>query len=555
MVREDAAGDGVLRGFDGSLRESVEQSLRAAGVHLHLIFGDLQRVDADADADAKGGDSGGGGSSTTPSSATATAAADNSLSMMAASGRTRQRRLFVVGTSGKRLGPFDTVLLALGRKPRTAGLGLGGAGLGVGVALHPSSGAVLVDDASHSVSHGLWLHAVGDVTGHKQLTPVAIAAGRLLADSMFGGFPSARMDYTNVPTALFAHPPLATVGLTQAEAEARFGREAVVCFERRFTPLANALSGASGGGLTASAGLAAESSAETDYAHSPKARFKLVCRRMSDGEAAADAQARQQCKERLTCDSANALCRLPAVVPNRGDSTFGSDPGGSCIDALQAVAARLCCPDGASGRLCGDVASESHGLLPGLEPLGSALEAALRERGRTAGKVSPTLASAAEHPSTGSSSARAGRPQAAAVGAASEGDTRESRLHDALLQPSHLRVLGLHVHAPGAHEMVQGLALAVKLGLSKAELDSVVAVHPTVAEEAVTLSPWMPMQGYSACESVCGCDDEQQAQNDTASRLKHEGRAVGTVTSAPGAATVSSAAGGAGRPGPRLRSS
>lgn len=562
VVREDINGDGILRGFDGSLRESVEQSLRAAGVHVRLNFGDLKRVEAQEgpEAEAKsdsardrrsagGGDGpkattatlrGGAGSHETSSSADrgdesgAVTAGSSAGEHPSSSGR--QHRLFVLGSSGTRLGPFDTVLLALGRKPRTAGLGLDR----LGVALQAGSGAVVVDDASHSLSHGSWLHAVGDVTGHKQLTPVAIAAGRLLADCLFGCFPSARMDYTGVPTALFAHPPLGTVGLTQGEAEARFGTEAVVSFERRFTPLAQALSTLCGSAVAG------------DHHDHLKALVKLVCRRLSDSEAAADALARQQCQERLTCDSFNALCGSAAIAPltdSGSASAGGSEPGGSCVDALQAVAARLCCPSsgsGTSGRPCGDVACDSHGLLPGLEPLGSALEAALRERGRgqrearAAGKSVESAALPAQ-----AGAAPELRPtQSASV------RTSESRLHDSLLEPSRLRVIGLHVHGPDAHEMVQGLALAVKLGLSKAELDSVVAVHPTVAEEAVTMAPWMPAQGYSACESICGCSGDSPAATETqrdAVGAAYQGKREDHVAGA--------AAGGAGRPGPRVRSS
>ena len=67
------------------------------------------------------------------------------------------------------------------------------------------------------------IYAVGDVTGRVQLTPVAIAAGRRLADRVFGGQSGRHLDYEYVPTVIFAHPPIGTVGLTEPEAHARYG--------------------------------------------------------------------------------------------------------------------------------------------------------------------------------------------------------------------------------------------------------------------------------------------------------------------------------------------
>jgi glutathione reductase (NADPH) len=67
------------------------------------------------------------------------------------------------------------------------------------------------------------IYAIGDVTGRAALTPVAIAAGRRLADRVFGGKPDRRLDYESIPTVVFTHPPIGTVGLSEAEARARFG--------------------------------------------------------------------------------------------------------------------------------------------------------------------------------------------------------------------------------------------------------------------------------------------------------------------------------------------
>ena len=110
---------------------------------------------------------------------------------------------------------FGLVLFATGRVPNTEGLGLEAAG----VALAPD-GAVLVDDYSRSSVPSI--HAIGDVTNRINLTPVATAEGMALAKTLFRDEPTA-MDHADVPTAVFSHPNVATVGLSEAEARKRFG--------------------------------------------------------------------------------------------------------------------------------------------------------------------------------------------------------------------------------------------------------------------------------------------------------------------------------------------
>jgi glutathione reductase (NADPH) len=97
---------------------------------------------------------------------------------------------------------------------------------------------VSVDDYQATSVPGIY--AVGDVTGRVTLTPVAIAAGRRLADRLFGGEPDARLDYENVPTVVFSHPPIGSVGLTEQAARERYGA-AVTVYTRRFTSLHYAL--------------------------------------------------------------------------------------------------------------------------------------------------------------------------------------------------------------------------------------------------------------------------------------------------------------------------
>ncbi|HSN70877.1 MAG TPA: FAD-dependent oxidoreductase, partial [Steroidobacteraceae bacterium] len=85
------------------------------------------------------------------------------------------------------------------------------------------------------------VYAIGDVTGREALTPVAIAAGRRLADRVFGGQPERRLDYELIPTVIFSHPPIGTVGLTEKQARERHG-DAVEVYTSSFVPMYYALS-------------------------------------------------------------------------------------------------------------------------------------------------------------------------------------------------------------------------------------------------------------------------------------------------------------------------
>jgi glutathione reductase (NADPH) len=110
---------------------------------------------------------------------------------------------------------FDLILFATGRKPNTAGLGLDAAGVKLG-----ADGAVLVNEYSRSSVPSI--HAIGDVTNRLNLTPVATAEGMALSKTLFGGQPTP-VDHDNVPTAVFANPNLATVGLSEEKARERHG--------------------------------------------------------------------------------------------------------------------------------------------------------------------------------------------------------------------------------------------------------------------------------------------------------------------------------------------
>jgi glutathione reductase (NADPH) len=135
--------------------------------------------------------------------------------------------LTLAAGQGHRHTGFDALLWATGRIPNTAGLGLDSAGVELG-----PRGEVPVDAFQNTNVAGVF--AVGDVTGRVQLTPVAIAAGRQLAERLFGGKPDARLDYDNIPSVVFSHPPIGSVGLTEAAARELYGDEVKV-YTTRFT--------------------------------------------------------------------------------------------------------------------------------------------------------------------------------------------------------------------------------------------------------------------------------------------------------------------------------
>ena len=134
---------------------------------------------------------------------------------------------------GEPLEGFDAVLWAIGRTPATGALGLEQLGI-----VLSETGHIPVDAFQNSAVAGIY--AVGDVTGRFELTPVAIAAGRRLAERLFGGQPEAKVDYFDIPSVVFSHPPIGTVGLSEAEARLEYG-DAVKTYQARFTNMYYAL--------------------------------------------------------------------------------------------------------------------------------------------------------------------------------------------------------------------------------------------------------------------------------------------------------------------------
>jgi glutathione reductase (NADPH) len=139
----------------------------------------------------------------------------------------------LVAHDGREFTGFDCVLWAIGRDANVAGLDLQKAG-------------VALDDSSYVITDGFQntnvpgVYAIGDVTGRAALTPVAIAAGRRLSDRLFGGKPERHLDYNLIPTVIFTHPPIGTVGASEAEARAQYG-DAVKVYVADFTPMYHAM--------------------------------------------------------------------------------------------------------------------------------------------------------------------------------------------------------------------------------------------------------------------------------------------------------------------------
>jgi len=142
--------------------------------------------------------------------------------------------LLVHSSDNQTLAAFDSVIWAVGRRPNTDKLNLAAGGINV-----LPNGVIPVDEFENTNVDGIY--AIGDITGKMPLTPVAIKAGRLLAERLFNNKPASKVDYDNIPSVVFAHPPIGTVGLTEAEARQRYGND-VTIYQSEFTPIRHALS-------------------------------------------------------------------------------------------------------------------------------------------------------------------------------------------------------------------------------------------------------------------------------------------------------------------------
>jgi len=184
--------DGILRGFDTDIRSTLTEEMRKHGVEVmpETVVRSIERE-------------------------------GSCLSVRLAGGEMLET---------------DSILYATGRAPNSKGLGLSE----VGVELGPL-GQVVVDEWSQTKVPSIY--AVGDVTNRMNLTPVAIAEGRALVETLFNNNPM-KVDHTGVPSAVFSQPPVGTVGLTEAEARRRFGK--IDVYRARFRPMKNTISGREG---------------------------------------------------------------------------------------------------------------------------------------------------------------------------------------------------------------------------------------------------------------------------------------------------------------------
>ena len=182
-------GDNILRGFDDDVRAHVRADMEKRGIRIvtGIKIAAIERMDS---------------------------------------------RFSAVMSSGHRH-TADCVMFATGRAPNIGKLGLEQAGVGIA-----ENGGVAVDDYSRSSVPSIY--AIGDVTNRVNLTPVAIREGHAFADSVFGGKPT-KVDHAHVPTAVFSDPEVGAVGLTEAQARARFARTDI--YRAMFRPLKATLSG------------------------------------------------------------------------------------------------------------------------------------------------------------------------------------------------------------------------------------------------------------------------------------------------------------------------
>ena len=195
-------GERLLRGFDTMLSESLLMALEADGVRVLTSrqIDAVTRIDADH-------------------------------------GMTSQNQPVCIRLNdGTAIDRVDTLLWATGRQPLTTELGLDR----VGIATNPNQTVIVDRYQQTTVKH---IYAIGDVTGQFALTPVAIAAGRRLSDRLFGGQSDRHLRYENIPSVIFSHPPIATIGLSEALARQQYG-DRVKVYQTRFKPMIHAFSSA-----------------------------------------------------------------------------------------------------------------------------------------------------------------------------------------------------------------------------------------------------------------------------------------------------------------------
>ncbi|MBE0494389.1 MAG: glutathione-disulfide reductase [Thiomicrospira sp.] len=180
--------DLVLRGFDDMIRENLTNAMITSGIHKEYHF------------------------------------------RVARIYRAENGSLTVESEDGQHLDGFDQVVWAVGRSNLIEPLKIENAGLKAS-----SKGIIEVDDEHRTSVNNIF--AIGDVTGQPQLTPVAIRAGRFLAERLYNNKPHLKLNLNAVPTVIFSHPPVGTVGLAEHDARAKYGHDNVKVYTSIFTPM------------------------------------------------------------------------------------------------------------------------------------------------------------------------------------------------------------------------------------------------------------------------------------------------------------------------------
>jgi len=188
VVRKEKA----LRNFDELLSETLDVEMQRHGIHIYRNTEGVNRIEEKE------------------------------------SGSTKT----VILNNGEVIEDVDVVIMAAGRSPLVESLNLEEVGV-----QQKMGGYVATNEYSETNVEGVY--AVGDVCGNVELTPMAIAAGRRLADRLFGppAFQNAKVSYDNVPSVIFSHPPIGTIGLTEQEAIEKYGPENIKVYRSKFSNL------------------------------------------------------------------------------------------------------------------------------------------------------------------------------------------------------------------------------------------------------------------------------------------------------------------------------
>ena len=186
VVRREKA----MRGLDDFISESLDQEMQRSGIEIYRNTDGVERIEQ--------------------------------------VGNTKTVYL----KNGEKIDGADVVVMAPGRRPNIEYLGLDNAGVNI-----VEEGYIVTNEYSDTNVEGIY--ALGDVCGKVELTPMAIAAGRRLADRLFGGveWENAKVSYDLVPTVIFSHPPVGTIGLTEKEAVELYGKEHIKTYTSKFTNL------------------------------------------------------------------------------------------------------------------------------------------------------------------------------------------------------------------------------------------------------------------------------------------------------------------------------